>query len=211
MKLIVIGASQGTGALVVAKALERGHEVTAFARNPMRLALSHPKLTRTAGSFHDAALVDAAVAGHDAVVVTASSTSLRGFKENPTYFSAGTVNVIAAMRKHAVRRLVVLSALGVGESRALAGFVMRKLFIDGLLRLPFADHERQEELVRHSDLDWVLVRPSRLTNGPALGKYARTSAIERVPGAISRADVAAFLVEGAESSEWVGKAVQLGG
>src|SRR3954451_7336729 len=90
MKILVVGASKGTGALTVAAALERGHQVTAFARSPQNLQLEHAALTRLPGNFHDQASVDAAVRGHDAVVVTASATSLKGCREDPTYFSRGT-------------------------------------------------------------------------------------------------------------------------
>src|SRR6185437_5315647 len=109
MKILVMGASQGTGALAVKRALEKGHDVTAFARSPQKLVLEDPKLTRVVGDFHDKASVDGAVRGHDAVIITASSTSLKGFKEKPDYFSSGTSYAIDAMKKHGVRRLVVLS------------------------------------------------------------------------------------------------------
>ena len=87
MRILVIGASKGTGALVVEAALARGHEVTALARSPGKLAVENPNLTKLKGDFHNKQSVDAAVRGHDAVIVTASATSLSGFKENPTYFS----------------------------------------------------------------------------------------------------------------------------
>lgn len=211
MKISIIGASQGTGALAVRRALDRGDHVTAFARNPQRLMLEHPKLDRMQGDFHDPVAVDSAIAGQDAVIITASSTTLRGFKAKPTYFSEGTAHVIAAMHKHSVKRLVVLSAIGVGESQVLMGLVVRKLVIGYLLRLPFADHERQEAMVRASGLDWVIARPGRLTNGPANGRYQRTAALEKVPGSISRADVADFLIEATGGDTWLRKAVQLGG
>lgn len=211
MKILVIGASQGTGALAVRAALERGHSVTAFARSPDKLALEHPQLGKVAGDFHDATSVVAAVAGHDAVIVTASATRLRAFKEDPRYFSRGTGFVVDAMKKHGAKRLVVLSALGVGESRVLMPAVLRLVMLRLLLKVPFEDHERQEDLVRSSHLEWVIARPSRLTDGAARKRYVKEPRIVRVPMSIARADVADFLVEACEAAAWVGKAVQLGG
>ena len=211
MRILIIGASQGTGALAVQEAVNRGHAVTAFARNPQRLVLESSNLTRVSGNFHELESLRSAIPGHDAVVVTASATSLRTFKENPNYFSSGTENAIVAMKEFGVRRLVVLSALGVGESVQLANFVLKALVINWLLKIPFQDHERQEQLVKGSGLDWVIARPSRLTNGPARKQYEKRVAIEPVPSMISRADVAGFLIDACESQQWVGKAVQLGG
>ena len=211
MKILILGASKGTGALAAKVALDHGHDVTAFARSPENLVLSSPRLTRLKGDFHNRASVDAAVKGHDAVIVTASATSLGAFKTNPTYFSKGTALTIDAMKAQGVRRLVVLSALGTGETRKLLPFVLQKIAVDWLLRLPFADHERQEEMVRASGLDWIIARPGRLTDGPARSKYVVKAAIEAIPSSISRADVADFLVKAAESDAWVGRAVQLGG
>src|SRR5690348_4008117 len=117
MNVLVLGASQGTGALCVKAALAKGHAVTAFARTPSKLDVTHPQLTKVAGDFHDAASVHAAVKGkgqgHDAVIICASSTTLKGFQEKPDYFSRGTKFAIDAMKEHGVRRLVALSANGV--------------------------------------------------------------------------------------------------
>jgi uncharacterized protein YbjT (DUF2867 family) len=211
MNILVIGASQGTGALAVRAALDKGHRVTAFARSPQKLALEHPQLRKVAGNFHEPASVEAAVEGHDAVIVTASATRLSAFKENPRYFSQGTGYAIDAMKKAGVKRLVVLSALGVGDSRPLLNPIVRALTIGFLLKLPYEDHERQEEQVRASGLDWVVARPGRLINGPARHRYVRKIAIEPLPSSISRADVADFLVDACEAPTWVGHAVQLGG
>jgi putative NADH-flavin reductase len=211
MRILVVGASQGTGALAVKSALARGHEVTAFARSPDKLAIDHPKLAKLRGDFHDKASVEGAVRGHDAVIITASATSLAGFKKNPNYFSLGTGYVIEAMKASGARRLVVLSALGVGDSRKLVGFVVETLLVKFILRVPFQDHERQEKMTRESGLDWVIARPGQLTDGPALGRYAKKISIEPVQRSISRADVADFLVEAAESDAWIGHAVQIGG
>jgi uncharacterized protein YbjT (DUF2867 family) len=193
----------------VGTALARGHQVTAFARTPQKLAIEHAQLKKVAGDFHQSASVAATVPGHDAVIITASSFS--AFKDNPRYFSQGTGYVIDAMTNAKVKRLVVLSAFGAGESRRLANPLVRLLLIGLVLKAQFEDHDRQEQQVRNSGLDWVIARPTRLTNGPARGRTQKKSALESVPNAISRADVAAFLVEACETATWVGKAVQLGG
>jgi uncharacterized protein YbjT (DUF2867 family) len=211
MKILIIGASHGTGALAVKIALDRGHTVTAFARHPENLALDHAGLARVSGDFHKQEAIAQALPGHDAVIITASSTSLKGFRDNPTYFSQGTAYTIDAMKANAVKRLVVLSALGVGDSRKLVNFLVDKLVIGLLLKGPFQDHERQERLVMESGLDWVIARPTRLTNGPAHRRSVKTPRIEKVPASISRADVADFLVEAATTDTWLRQAVQLGG
>ena len=211
MNILVVGASQGTGALSVKTALDRGHRVTAFARSPEKLTLSHANLTRVAGSFHDRGAVEAVVPGHDAVLITASTSGISGFRKNPNYFSQGTALVVDAMKAASVERLVVLSALGVGESRAQNGFLLNTLVVDFVLRGPFQDHERQEKLVKESGLAWVIARPARLHDGPARHAYAKETGTKKVPGSIARADVADFLVEAAEIDTWVRKGVQLGG
>ena len=210
MKIAILGASQGTGAEAVRVALARGHDVTAFSRTPSKLALEHPKLTKLAGDIHQRGDVDRAVHGHDAVLVTASS-SLSGFKKKTNYFSEGTALAIDAMKAAGVRRLVVLSALGTGDSRKVMGFLAEKLLVSFILRLPYEDHERQEKLVRDSGLDWIIARPGRLTDGPARGRYVKKTGLEKVPNAIARADVADFLVSAAEVDTWVRQAVNLGG
>jgi len=100
---------------------------------------------------------------------------------------------------------------GVGDSRPLLNPIVRALAVGWLLRVPFEDHERQEAQVKASGLDWVIARPGRLTNGPARRQYVKRTAIEKVPGSISRADVADFLVGACEGPAWVGHAVQIGG
>lgn len=212
MKILVLGASHGTGALCVKAALAKGHSVTAFSRTPAKLDLTHTALTKFAGDFHDAALVRSAMAGHDAVIICASPSSLGTIKVIPDYFSRGTKYCIDTMKEHGVKRLVILSAHGVGESLFEANWLQRYVLIGWLLKGFFRDHEVQERLTRESGLEFVIARPMRLTNGKALGKYVRrTTEPVRVPLTISRADVADFLVEACESTALTGKCVQLGG
>lgn len=212
MKILVIGASKGTGALCVKAALARGHEVTAFARTPSKLDVADPKLTKVAGDFHDAASVAAAMPGHNAVIVTASVSQLSELKKTPDYFSRGTQFCVDAMKKHGVPRLVVLSAMGTGESRAASNFLVRALIVDGILKRAFADHDVQERLVRASGLEWVVAQPGRLTDGPARSRYVEAESPHgKVPGSISRGDVADFLVKACSSATLVDKTWLLGG
>lgn len=211
MNILILGASQGTGAVCVQAALAKGHTVTAFARTPAKLELTHPRLTKVAGDFHNEASVRTAVKDHDAVILCVSSTSLKGFKEKPDYFSEGTKYCIDAMQEFGVRRLVVLSAHGVGDSYPAASWFQRTFMIGMLIKYAFLDHDVQERLVRESGLDYVIARPTRLTNGKAKGSYTRTTELVRVPESISRADLADFLVDSCESRTFVGKAVELGG
>src|SRR5262249_17058761 len=211
MKILVLGASQGTGALTVKEALERGHDVTAFARTPDRLDITHAKLTKRRGDFHDAADVDAAVEGHDAVIVTASPSSIKAFRQSPKFFSTGTRFVIDAMKKHGVTQAVVLRPRGVGDSPPLCPFIVRLILVVILLREPFRDHGIQETMAKESGLDWISARPGRLMDRPAQRRYVKTTALEPVPVEMARADVAHFLVEAAEKDTWNGHAVQIGG
>ena len=105
----------------------------------------------------------------------------------------------------------LLTAHGVGESKSAASWFQRTLLIEGLLKGFFRDHDVQERMTRESGLDFVIARPTRLTNGKAKGKYVRTTEPIPVPSTISRADLADFLVEMCESPTLLGKGVQLGG
>lgn len=211
MNILVVGASKGTGALCVKSALGQGHAVTAFARTPARLALSGPRLTKVAGDFHDAASVVAAVKGHDAVILCASVGALSDFKAKPDYFSRGTRHCIDAMKQHGVKRLVVLSAQGAGDSIVTASWFLKTFVIGGVLKPAFRDHDEQERITAASGLEYVIARPTRLTDGPASGRFTKTTALVKVPSTISRADVADFLVESCSSTEFLNQAVQLGG
>lgn len=191
MKVIVFGATGAVGRHAVEALLADGHAVTAFARNPGRLALDHPHLTRIAGDACDAEATARAVAGHDAVVVTlGAGASLRSRVR-----SQGTLNVIRAMQETGVRRLICQSTLGAHDSWGNLNFYWKRIMFGGLLRPVFRDHELQESLVRASGLDWTLVRPSAFSDGPATGAYREgfPPSERGLKLTIAKADIAAFL------------------
>ncbi|MBJ6109674.1 SDR family oxidoreductase [Hymenobacter sp. BT523] len=192
MNLLVFGATGGTGRQLVEQALTQGHTVTAFARNPAKLAVQHPRLRVVPGDVLDAAAVQAAVAGHDAVL---SALGAPAGHKAPVR-SAGTRHILEAMAQAGVRRFVCLTTLGMGDSRPALPFAYKYLIVPLFLRSAFADSEIQEAYIRDSGVEWTIARPATLTNGPHTGQY-RHGFPATEPGLkikISRADVADFML-----------------
>lgn len=194
MKVLIFGASGATGREVVKKALDRGYSVHAFVRNPVKFEIRHANLDLIVGDVTDPAPVERAVKGSYAVVsALGSGNSLRS---HPA-LSDGIPNIIRSMERAGVHRFVYLSMLGVGGSGKQLGFLGRYIVLPILLRNVMRDHAREEELIKRSTLDWVIVRPPRLTNGPYTGRYRSGEDVtERaLLASISRANVADFMVK----------------
>jgi len=193
MKLLIFGASGGTGRQLVGRALRQRHDVTAFVRSPADFGMAGAQLAVFTGNVTDKNAVERAMRGQDAVI-SALGVS-RPFKRDPSVVQ-GIRYILDAMPRHGVRRLVYQSFVGVAESRHRAGLLLR-LVGGRLLRDEIADHEEKEGLVRASGLDWTIVRPPKLTNGPATG--AVRSGEDIPPRALlprlSRADVADFILQ----------------
>jgi nucleoside-diphosphate-sugar epimerase len=198
MKVLVVGASRGTGAELVTELVDRGHDVTAYARHAVAV---DDRVRAVAADVLDRAALGEAMIGQDAVAVTL------GIPENPFRVrltrrasapldirSRGTQLVVDAMREHGVRRLVVQSTYGIGETYAQLPFALKAFFTLGI-RPQVDDHERQERLVRGSGLDWTIVRPTVLhddpTDEPAFvdtGDRAPTMRVSRRQVAVVEAD-----------------------
>jgi putative NADH-flavin reductase len=193
MKIIVFGASGGTGREIVRQGLERGHHVTAFVRTPAKLRISHERLTVVRGNVMDADAVAAAVKGHDAVLFAVGH---RQYVGPSRILSVGTHHVARAMETHGVKRLVVETALGVGDSAGRLGLYYTLFVIPFILPFYWYDKGRQERVVRESGLEWVIVRPGQLTNGRPRGRYRHGAKVGSFPWSvsISRADTADFML-----------------
>jgi putative NADH-flavin reductase len=193
------GATGSVGRHLVDQALNDGHKVTAFARAPSVLAVTHANLAQCTGDVLDPAAVQAAVAGHDAVIVAL------GAGRSGTVRATGTRNIVAAMRHHGVRRMICASTLGAGDSYAALNFIWKRIMFGLLLRDAFSDHQAQEDVIRQSDLDWVIVRPGAYTDGPETGVYKSGFAATEKDLAlkISRADVARFMIQQLTVSTWL--------
>jgi len=189
MKLAIFGATGGTGRLVAEKALAQGYEVSALVRDPGRLALVHDRLTVVTGNVLDTVAVEQTLNGAGAAIISLGNTS-----NNPDYIvSEGTRVILAAMKKLAVPRVVVVSSIGVGDSKDQVPFFF-KMLMKSALKKPMEDKERQEAAVMASGLDWIIVRPGGLTDNPANGSYKAGLDKTIVAGQVSRADVADFVL-----------------
>lgn len=194
MKIAVFGATGGTGRHVVEQALAAGHTVTALVRNPSKLATKHERLTIVEGDVQNAASVEATVRDQDAVISTLGP--VRGSPETGVMATAAR-NIVAAMHKYRVRRLITLTGAGVADPEDQPKLVNR--LIGTLLKLTarqvYEDSLQHAQLVRASDLDWTIVRVPRLLDGPHTGKY-RVGYVGRGTGVtIVRPNVADFMLK----------------
>jgi putative NADH-flavin reductase len=204
MKLAIFGATGGTGTELVKQALEWGHSVTAFVRNPAQLADKGDGLTVMTGDIHDLASVERCIQWQDAVICALGARDLK----KTMIRTAGTVNIISAMKNNNVRRLMVVSAMGVGESwNSLSMF--NKLLFAILMKSTREDHEAQEAAVKESGLDWTIIRPSGLVNTPHTGIYSVGENIRAKTSQIPRADVADLILNNLETQALVHKAVTI--
>ena len=191
MRILVFGATGPLGRHVTDGALSAGHQVTAFVRTPGRLA-PRPGLQEMAGDVLDASAVAAAVPGHGTQPAIASGPG-------PV---PGASNIIGAMKAARVSRLIWISSHGVGDSRGRSGFLFERVFVPLRLRAEFADKERGEALVTVSDLDWTIIRPARLTNGPRTGRLRAEPRLRiSIRNSVSRADVAGFVLTELETGD----------
>jgi len=206
MRLAIFGGTGGTGLELTRQALEHGHSVRALVRNPNRMPLVNANMRLVLGNVLDPESVTKTVLGTDAVL---SCLGQRNLLKNTRVVSDGTRLMMAVMRQHGVRRLVVESAFGAGESLAEAKLVERLVFAT-LLWAPYEDKHRMEPEVKTSGLEWTILRPTMLTNGPLTGRYT-VSGGRPVASCVSRADVAAAMLRAVEERLWIGEALAVTG
>ena len=193
MNILIVGGSRGIGRQLVEQALAAGHSVTALARHPERLASEHERLRKVQGDILDSGSLSGAMAGQNAVCCAIGVSTPW---EQPGVFSKGTERLLQAMKGNAVRRLVCVTGIGAGDSKGHGGFLYDCIAFPLLLKSVYADKDRQEALIRAADVDWTIVRPGFLSNGPLTRRYRVLTDLSGVTaGWISRADVAHFMVE----------------
>lgn len=207
MRVLIIGAAGPLGQELTRAALKEDHQVTALVRRPDSIAGGDKNLTVTQGDVLQLGALDIPMAGQDAVIC---SLGVKITRAPVRVFSEGTENVIRAMRRHNVRRLLCITGVGAGDSRGHGGFLYDRLIQPLFLKTIYEDKDRQEQIVRASDRDWMLIRPARLTNGLARKRFSVVQTVRGLrAGKISRADVADWTVAQLELDKYLYRAVVL--
>ena len=194
--ILIIGASRGIGLEAVKAALTAGYTVRALARSANAIALNDTRLEKVCGDALDRAAIAQAMDGSSGVIQVLGvpitpMTVLKGTK----LFSGASRVLVEAMWIARVRRLIAVTGLETGDSRGTAGFLHARVLFPLILQRIYDDKSAQEEIIRSSGLDWTIVRPGILTNGPATGHYrVLTDTKSWQGGFISRRDIANFLI-----------------
>ncbi|HVX51164.1 MAG TPA: SDR family oxidoreductase [Chitinophagaceae bacterium] len=193
-QLLVFGATGRTGKIVVELALNAGYAVIAVARNPAAASITHPRLTVVKGNVLNPADFETFMQQTDAVISCLGSNGTK-----PTYvFSHGIQNIIAAMNKAGIKRVMCMSASALVISPKLPAFYrfVARYVVQKILKNPYSDLELMEKILEYSGTDWTIVRPPQLTNKPAKGNYrfAANSFLDNCLR-ITRADLARFMVD----------------
>lgn len=199
MKVLVFGSTGTIGQQFIVQTLAHGYEITAFARDPSKLDVANSRLEIVQGDVMEPAAVDRAMPDHDAVVIALGAGARGDIR------AQGTRHIIQAMRHHGVRRLICLSSLGVGESRANLNFFWKHVMFGMLLRRAYADHVAQEQAVKESGLEWTIVRPAAYVDGTVTEKYRHgfSADAKKLELKVSRADVANFMMQQLTSDSYL--------
>jgi len=201
MKLLIIGATGGTGQHLVEQALKLGHTVTAFVRTPSKLDITHENLQLFQGDVLELNSLHEAMVEQEAVLC---ALGLPASDRTEIRYN-GTRNILEAMEKAGVKRLICQTSLGFGDSENILPLYFRYLIVPFILKHAFADSEKQEALIRQSHLEWIIVRPANLTDGIQTGSYRHGADVMRkkIKLKVSRADVAEFMLKQLEDDSYL--------
>ncbi len=207
MRIVIFGANGQTGRLLTGQALAAGHDVAAATRRPAQFPIAHDRLAVVEADVRDAPAVDRAVEGADVVL---SALGVPFTRNQITVYSLGAANIVAAMSRHGVKRLIVVSSSATEPyHHADGGFVLNRvlqpLVTATIGKTTYADMRRMEDLVRGSDLEWTIMRPSGLFDAPGVTAYELHE--DQAPGIFtSRADLAASMLDQATDTRFVREA-----
>ncbi len=203
MKILIIGATRGIGKALLETALEDKFDITVLARIPEKITVSHPQLRVVKGDVLEAESLEAVAIGQDAIC---SCIGVPITFKPVDLFSKAAHNILVAVKQNPGQKYIAVTGIGAGESKGHGGFLYDKIFKPLLLKNIYADKDREEELVKGSGVDWMIVRPAGLTNGKLTGKYHIFNDLKGVTAKrISRLDVADFILKQLKNPTQFGK------
>ena len=204
MKIFIVGGTGGTGRQVIEQALLENHLVTALVRNPVKLNTDHSNLKVIKGNILEPGTFEQAIKENEVVI---SALGHKRFFIKTNILSEGTKNIVNAMEKHKVKRLICITSMGVNDSRFRLGLYYTLFVIPVILLFYFLDKEKQERIIRQSSLDWTIVRPGQLTNGKKRTTYRHGSKLGSYifTKMVSRADVAHFILQEVKNDKYIKK------
>lgn len=206
MNIIIFGATGTVGSEIVKQALEKAHYVTAFVRNPEKLPLSkNQNLKIYKGDVLNLENVKEAMHNQEAVLCALGDGKIGKIR------ASGTKNIIEAMNDLDVKRLICQSTIGAGDSYTNLNFVWKYIMFGFLLKRVLPDHNLQEQYIQQSNLNYTIVRPSALTNGPITHNYkiGFSKDLKKLSLKINRADVADFMLQQLSASNFIRKSVSI--
>ena len=203
-RIIIFGATGGTGQELVKQALEQNHEVTAFVRSPNKLKIKNKNLKIYQGNVLKIEEVNEAIQNHEIVLCSLGMPA----SDKSTLRTDGTMNIIKSMHANGVKRLICQTSLGFGDSKDFLPWHMKYFIVPLILKNAFRDHELQESKIEASKLDWTIVKPGNMTNGKKSGNYLFGFApTKNIKLKISRADVAHFMLNQISNTQFLRKKV----
>ncbi len=207
MKLTIFGATGATGKQLIEQALGAGNQVVAYARNSSRIGPSHERLAIVQGELTAAAAIERAVSGADAVISVLGPRPQEGLHSQP--LTQGMQNILAAMQKTNVRRLIISSTPSASDPNDLPDFKFKVLvaIVKSAMRPAYEEIVNVARIVRESDTDWTIVRVSLLNNNPGSGRIrAGYLGRKQVGTNLSRADLAAFMLRQVQDKTYLRQA-----
>ena len=207
MKVLILGAAGSVGQHIVRGGIERGHDLTALVRSPEKLKAWESRVRIVKGDALDKDALEQAVRGQDASIYALGTKTIG----RTTLFSESTRILIDAMERSKVKRLVCITGVGAGETKGHGGFLYDRILFPLITKRVYEDKDVQEGLIQKSSLDWVLVRPAMFREGTVSGKLVAVTDVRGVTlTRVSRAEVAAFLLDQLTDDRYLRKAVFIG-
>lgn len=200
MKIIIFGATGGTGKELVKQTLESGNMVTAFVRTPQKLKISHDNLKIIQGNVLNYDDVLNAIDNQEVVFCNIGMPA----SDKTTLRADGTAYIVKAMEEKGVKRLICQTSLGFADSKAVLPWWMKYIIVPFILKNAFIDHELQESVIEKSNLDWTIIRPGNMTNGKLTKTYKYGfKPTEKIKLKVSRADVAHFMLNQIDNNTYL--------